>query len=521
MASIIRVPAADFSHERLDTGFYSEEYFTAKRKIEQAGLITEAIGKICEPWQFGAYALCNEIVWADKEEGVPFIKAEAIESPLIDEDRLSYVSKDTHELLYKSALKAGDIIVSTSGTVGRLAVLPDSIPNANSNQDTIKFSLKNTGYDSHFVAAWLTTDFAQSYMRREAGGAVQQHIYLYNFTRLPLLKIAEDAQQYIGDKVRQAERLRAWGKGLNRAIESHFDCLAQNPPPAQTYWRVPSQVVEAYRINPKQYDPVVVGLLNRAESQGVILNSLGSVFGPRGISGGATPKGAGYQEDGVLFARVQNVKPLRLDLSDAVFIDSETDDELARSRCEADEIILTITGYPGTASLVTEQDLPVNINQHSVRFDVVPGISPAYICAALNSRFLKYQVDRFAIGGTRDALDYPSVRRLMIPRLSQEAEENIDIAVRNFITSQKLAQTLTTAAKLLVEALIENRVTEAQLIAAQQALDAGDTDPDRALLGRLRTDGLDGQGPPLFADLDRLYTLLEQAETAADRTPSP
>ena len=78
-----------------------------------------------------------------------------------------------------------------------------------------------------------------------------------------------------------------------------------------------------------------------------------------------------------------------------------------------------------------------------------------------------------------------------------------------------LSKALTTAAKLLVEALIEGLLTESDLIAAQQALEAGDDGPDRAILARLAADGLDGSGAPLFPDLDRLATLLAQAESEA------
>jgi type I restriction enzyme S subunit len=132
----------------------------------------------------------------------------------------------------------------------------------------------------------------------------------------------------------------------------------------------------------------------------------------------------------------------------------------------------------------------------------------------LNSTFVKSQVDRAAIGGTRDALDYPSVRGLQIPVLRDQVGE-IASTVRDVISARRSGSGLTTAAKLLVEALIEGQLTESDLIAAQQALEAGDEGPDRAILARLATDGLDGSGTPLFPDLDRLATLLERADAEA------
>jgi hypothetical protein len=57
---------------------------------------------------------------------------------------------------------------------------------------------------------------------------------------------------------------------------------------------------------------------------------------------------------------------------------------------------------------------------------------------------------------------------------------------------------LVKTSQLVVEALIEGQITEAQLIDAQQALDAGDDSLDRAILARLKTDGLDGPYSPTW-----------------------
>jgi len=49
-------------------------------------------------------------------------------------------------------------------------------------------------------------------------------------------------------------------------------------------------------------------------------------------------------------------------------------------------------------------------------------------------------------------------------------------------------------------------------IAAQVQLQSGNDSLDRSILSRLKTDGVDGTGQPLFADLDQLYCLLAQAQ---------
>ncbi len=76
----------------------------------------------------------------------------------------------------------------------------------------------------------------------------------------------------------------------------------------------------------------------------------------------------------------------------------------------------------------------------------------------------------------------------------------------------EVATQLTNVAKILVEELIEGQITEAQLMAAEQALQAGNDALDRKILSRLKADGIDGEGPALFSDLDELYRLLALAE---------
>ena len=65
------------------------------------------------------------------------------------------------------------------------------------------------------------------------------------------------------------------------------------------------------------------------------------------MSGGATPLGASYAEEGVPFVRVQNVMPNYFALHNVIYITPEQDAALVRSRlCEGD-VVLTITGSYG------------------------------------------------------------------------------------------------------------------------------------------------------------------------------
>ena len=96
------------------------------------------------------------------------------------------------------------------------------------------------------------------------------------------------------------------------------------------------------------------------------------------ISGGATPKGAKYPNNGIRFVRVQNIRDNFFDLSDVVYIDETVHNgQLFRSQIQESDVLLTITGVSyGNSSTAYKEMLPANINQHSVRIALKSGLLP-------------------------------------------------------------------------------------------------------------------------------------------------
>ncbi|MCU8034736.1 MAG: hypothetical protein WC024_10725 [Shewanella sp.] len=500
--------------DRINADAYAPHFVEAMHRLESSQLNLSTLGNVvCKPINNSIRGVTGEL--NNTGSIIPMFRPADISGGEANVSSAPKLSADFESDHIKSRVYPGDLVLGIAGSVGVVGRVPKNIDFGNINGSSARIST-GEDYRSAYLLSYLQSKYGQSAMLRFGVGSVQKHLNLEDLPKVVVLCPSELAQKYIGEKVRQAERLRAWAKGLQLQIKQQFASLVKEKPAASKFYRTSIADLEPYRINPSHYDPVVLSLLKRASSEGVKLEPISALLGNRKIAGGATPKGADYLESGVLFVRVQNVKPLALDLSDAVFIDADTNDQLSRSECQVDDIVLSITGYPGTASLVTEQDLPMNINQHSVRFNVKQGVDSAYVCAALNSEFLKLQVQRLSIGGTRDALDFPSVGNLLIPRFSEDIESAVAVSARHYIKAVQLSKLLIFVAKMLVEELIEGNISEAEMVSAQQALEAGDDSLDRALLERMTAEGIDGEGDPLFDDIDQLYDLLEQAKQALD-----
>ena len=138
------------------------------------------------------------------------------------------------------------------------------------------------------------------------------------------------------------------------------------------------------------------------------------------IAGGATPKRSDstlYSDSGVKFLRILNVEDGEINDRDLKYItDFVHYGELDRSRLQAGDVLVTITGRVGSAAVVRWEHLPANINQHIARLRIAPGrCRPEFLSKWLNCPAGQELSNRPVSGGTRAALDYGSLRSIRIP----------------------------------------------------------------------------------------------------------
>lgn len=135
------------------------------------------------------------------------------------------------------------------------------------------------------------------------------------------------------------------------------------------------------------------------------------------IGSGKTPKGGAerYVSEGVMLLRSQNIHDNGLRLDDVVFIDGETDAEMASTRIEPRDVLLNITGASiGRCSLVPVDTPPGNVNQH-VCIIRPTTISPAFLHSVLCSKEIKDWIRAAENGTSREGLNFQQVADMIIP----------------------------------------------------------------------------------------------------------
>ena len=158
------------------------------------------------------------------------------------------------------------------------------------------------------------------------------------------------------------------------------------------------------------------------------------------MSGGATPKAKGkayLEKAGIPFLRIQNITKEGIKLEDVKYINEETHNGLLRrSQLKPGDLIFTITGRIGTVAVVPEDLVRGNINQHSARIHLKDGVNEDFVAAFFNTELGNQMSLRRVSGGTRIALDYPSIKALQIPlpplsiqqKIAQEVKSRLEQA---------------------------------------------------------------------------------------------
>jgi len=168
----------------------------------------------------------------------------------------------------RSSLEAGDIILSTRGTVGMCAlVIEESLP-ANIDQDVARITWPDKQHLlPEFVVAYLNSTFGQDRITRYASGMVQQGLSLEKVREIPLPLLSPETQAAIAETVRAALRMRRQAvKNIHESEQTLLRALGLEnwqPPEPLTYTRSSRDAFAAGRLDAEYFAPRVLELLHR------------------------------------------------------------------------------------------------------------------------------------------------------------------------------------------------------------------------------------------------------------------
>jgi type I restriction enzyme, S subunit len=440
----------------------------------------------------------------------PCLKTKNVNELLADQEPADYADVKGLSNLKDVQVQRGDLLINLTGagSIGRVSVYyGKDLPIT--NQHIARMSIK-PDYDEGYVAAFLRTWWGERALEQGVAGSTGQINMVNDHVRsVPIVLLKPTAQKYVGDKVRQAERLRDWAKALEQQLDEDLSLY-------QPTHKVASSL--ASKVSPDLLTNMLTATTYRDHyiANQKNLRKIGKTFSLFDLLNSVTN---GFDErteleEGMPYVKVADVKPGYIDLRNAPKVrHSAFADATAKQKPKIGDLLLTRKGSFGIAAVVMEcADFLCSSEVFSCKpknRELMP-----ILAWFLNSTAGNMQFWQFSTGTTMPGINQENLANILIPDFSVVSLDEFNHIYDLRFRAKKHSELLTIASKLLVEALIEGQIDENLLVAAQNLLATGDDSIDRSILNRLKADGVDGRDQALFADLDQLYALLAQAQEA-------
>jgi len=427
---------------RVDPFYYKPESRELIKRLEKARYQLVELGEITVNLHYGA-----GLPPVYTAEGILFIRAMNIRDGRFDLSEVKYLDSSKKEGLFRYFLKENDLVMVRSGVnVGDVCRVPKSLENSVNGSYSITFRVKDK-VNSEYVSQFLNSYLGKMQTQRVRGRSAQPNINSEEIKSIKLPLPPRMIQDMIAQKMDEAYRIKKEKEAESgRLLNSIDDYILSElritipEPKDENFFSVSFDQIRGGRLDPYYYQPKF------EEQEESLLRAKYPVTKFEDIisemSGGATPKAKGeayLEKAGIPFLRIQNITKEGIKLEDVKYINDETHNGLLRrSQLKPKELIFTITGRIGTVAVVPENFGLGNINQHSVRIHLNNGVDENFVAAFLNTELGNQMSLRGVSGGTRIALDYPSIKALQIPlpplsiqkKIAQEVKSRRDRARR-------------------------------------------------------------------------------------------
>lgn len=139
-----------------------------------------------------------------------------------------FIDEDKYKEMKRFSVHTGDILISCSGTMGKIAVVPENHKEGIINQALLKINIINSNINSVFLKSLLEEDvFNERYLINNSGAAIKNIYPISTLKNVPIITPPLSLQKEFADNVEQInQNLEVQQKGLDR-LQELFDQLLQ------------------------------------------------------------------------------------------------------------------------------------------------------------------------------------------------------------------------------------------------------------------------------------------------------
>ncbi len=207
-------------NNRLDAEYYSPDALKSEQKIVEYGNFQKFEQLIKSGYRV-VYHGIDSVIGLYKNQTVPFLSPTDID----DSGAISFEAAGKVPSYYldeypKGLAETGELLIEVKGNVSKLAIIPESFPEGLLISGSLYKAKLKPDFDPWFVMSFLRSSPGQILKNRLTSNTIIKFIAKDELYSLPIALAHKTVQTYIGNKVRQAERLRERSRELENKVNS-------------------------------------------------------------------------------------------------------------------------------------------------------------------------------------------------------------------------------------------------------------------------------------------------------------
>jgi type I restriction enzyme S subunit len=283
-------------------------------------------------------------------------------------------------------LEKGDIVLSTSASLGRLAVVTDEGVGAIAYTGIIRMRPRDNRVYAPFIQYLLEGPDFQRQAEMMGSGSVIRHFGPFHLRQMTVTIPPFSEQRAIAhilgtldDKIELNRRMNQTLEEIARALfKSWF--VDFDPVRAKADGRDTGLSPHLGDVFPDRFEDSELGEIPKGWSVGTVANHAAFI-------GGYAFKSSDWIDQGVPVVKIGSVKPGFVDLNEVTFVSDLVAQEAKRFRLRPGDLLIGMTGYVGEVGLVPYTNNPPLLNQRVGKFVLEqPGTSALAFLYCLTRR---------------------------------------------------------------------------------------------------------------------------------------
>ncbi len=397
---------------------------------------------------FKISAFYESIAQKYTDNGIPFIKVMDVKKLRIGMLNLTYLPKNFKNKKGKIArLRAGDVVISKGGTVGNVAIIPNSINECLMSRDLIGVTTKGK-VNLTYIASFLSSSLGQDQLQPTRTQQNQAHLTLEPLRKVKIL-VPKNIHKEVSEILKKTDSLESEAiKLIRHAVQIFYDSIDSNikSSPTKVTFQISSKDLED-TFSPSYYNPFYLATIKKMKQKSDTV-TLGSFSD---IQKGNEPLSNNYKKysqknmTDIPFIRTSDIINYEIDnypdfvVSKELFTKYQQDIEIG-------DILFTNDGKIGLSAVVLgEDEHRFFIQSHIRRIRILKnkhGLSSYYIFAFLNTAFALHQVYRRILIQATISTIGDGLESIWVPILPRDKIQLIEESMKEAIVKMNLKKAL-------------------------------------------------------------------------------